>query len=311
MIEENIQRLTACSSDFDEFAAMIGNAHIEEHLLEQGVFQGQINQVASSHVLISQFTMNRKMLQVGASIPGYITFVIWNPTRLVHWRNQEMTRGMVGVLWNKEHHSITGSGLIGFPVSIEENFFMNCAKSKGYADLIDKLRSSEVLRVNDDKIQKVRDLIMFIVNNLAFDSQSIHHLLEYDLIDAIFDFLAEALPTATKKDRSSLRFTKAVDYIHDNLDNITSIREVTEVTKVPERTLRDLFSKKYGISPKNYLQRLRLNAVHKLMKAESATANITEISSEFNFWHMGQFSKDYKRLFGKLPSQTVAEATIS
>ncbi|MBR0682029.1 helix-turn-helix domain-containing protein [Roseomonas eburnea] len=28
----------------------------------------------------------------------------------------------------------------------------------------------------------------------------------------------------------------------------------------------------------------------------------------FSFWHLGRFSRDYRRLFGELPSATVARA---
>lgn len=53
---------------------------------------------------------------------------------------------------------------------------------------------------------------------------------------------------------------------------------------------------------------IRLNAVHKiLIKAASVDVKVTDIANQFNFWHMGQFAADYKRLFGKLPSETLRE----
>jgi len=47
-----------------------------------------------------------------------------------------------------------------------------------------------------------------------------------------------------------------------------------------------------------------LNEVRKKLKSNSDNLDIFQVASEFNFWHMGQFSRDYKNLFGELPSET-------
>jgi len=34
------------------------------------------------------------------------------------------------------------------------------------------------------------------------------------------------------------------------------------------------------------------------------------MANRHGFWHMGQFAKDYKNLFGELPSQTLSKNKI-
>ena len=109
----------------------------------------------------------------------------------------------------------------------------------------------------------------------------------------------------TEIDLTYPKFVGVIDYIHDNLHNISSVRQICENTQVPERTVQRLINKKYNISPKIYLNNLRLNEVRKGLKKNSNYSHVFEIASEYNFWHMGQFSRDYKRLFGELPSETI------
>jgi len=54
-----------------------------------------------------------------------------------------------------------------------------------------------------------------------------------------------------------------VDYMHQNITNLSFLHQVAEGTKIPERTIRRLIQDKYQVSPKKYLNLLRLNEVRK------------------------------------------------
>ena len=38
---------------------------------------------------------------------------------------------------------------------------------------------------------------------------------------------------------------------------------------------------------------------------KSSTYSVADAANEWGFWHMGQFAKDYRRMFGELPSETL------
>ena len=66
------------------------------------------------------------------------------------------------------------------------------------------------------------------------------------------------------------------------------------------------FKTDYGITPKKYLQNLRLNAIHKeLFLAYPKAVTIIDLAQKYNFFHMGHFSQEYKKIFGQTPSQTL------
>jgi AraC-like DNA-binding protein len=92
-----------------------------------------------------------------------------------------------------------------------------------------------------------------------------------------------------------LNLIKVTNYIHDNISEINSINELCLGEGVPERSLRRLITDNYQISPKAFLNKLRLNEVNKSLKLNHDSLTISEVANDYNFWDMGQFSHDYKK----------------
>lgn len=105
----------------------------------------------------------------------------------------------------------------------------------------------------------------------------------------------------------------ARDYIDDCLQvgNIPSIVEICAQLGVSERTLQYAFKRDMQLSPVTYLRILRLNKARAmLLSVTSANTTVTQIAMMWGFLHLGKFSQDYRRMFGELPSETLAR-TIS
>ena len=300
-----LNRLFYKSEDHDEFGAMLRVAYVEEKLLEPGSFEASANIVLSSNIIVGNFKINKKVFQIGTGAPGYITFPIWDPSVFFSYRKYDMNKGMIGVLWNNEHQSVSGAGFNGLPISIRESYFNEICQIKGYPDLLDKLRKCEVLHVPETQLAEIRQLVRFVTQNSGLNDQVVCHLLEDKIINLLIPCIASAFPEKENPDLTYPKFARVVDYIHENLSIITSVRQICENAQIPERTLRRLINKKYDISPKTYLNKLRLNEVRKKLKSNSGNSEIIQVASEFNFWHMGQFASDYKMLFGELPSETL------
>jgi AraC family ethanolamine operon transcriptional activator len=73
--------------------------------------------------------------------------------------------------------------------------------------------------------------------------------------------------------------------------------------------MRDAFYKTVGMNPLAYLKAEQLNRVYRTLRhADPAETLIKQIAYENGFRHIGQFSQDYKHLFGELPSETLQRA---
>jgi len=55
-----------------------------------------------------------------------------------------------------------------------------------------------------------------------------------------------------------------------------------------------------------YLNRRALHQVRRALKAANpSVATVTQVASEFGVWELGRFARDYRNLFGELPSETL------
>lgn len=78
---------------------------------------------------------------------------------------------------------------------------------------------------------------------------------------------------------------------------------------VSESKLNYCFQDVLGISPGRYLKAARLNSVRReLKRCRDPRIGVQDIAAHWGFWHLGQFSRDYKRQFGELPSETLRAA---
>ena len=113
---------------------------------------------------------------------------------------------------------------------------------------------------------------------------------------------SEAQQTNSALEKRTHALKTAVEYIKITPRKSSSFSKFCRETSINERTLQRAFLDQYGVSPKSYAQAYHLNNVYKtLVKGNPESTSISEVASNFGFWHMSQFAKDYRRHFGELP----------
>ena len=98
---------------------------------------------------------------------------------------------------------------------------------------------------------------------------------------------------------------QALALIAEASDAPLTVREVCRSVGVSERTLRYAFREQLGVTPKQYLQLVRLGGVRRDLQLAAPGVKIADVANRWGFWHMGQFAADYRRQFGELPSETL------
>ena len=124
------------------------------------------------------------------------------------------------------------------------------------------------------------------------------------VIDALFD---EGNADKVSSAKTQQFVTKALEIIHDSeLDSISAV-ELCAQSQCSQRTLEKGFSHRFGVTPKKYINVLRLARVHKGLRNFDVQDcdSIIELAGIHGFWHMGQFAADYRRIYGELPSDTL------
>jgi AraC-like DNA-binding protein len=75
---------------------------------------------------------------------------------------------------------------------------------------------------------------------------------------------------------------------------------------VTPRSLQLSFQAVHGMSPRQYLQRVRLDRARQTILAQGDAASVTKAAMDCGFMHLSRFSQVYWRTFGELPSETAA-----
>jgi AraC family ethanolamine operon transcriptional activator len=82
--------------------------------------------------------------------------------------------------------------------------------------------------------------------------------------------------------------------------------QLAEAAGASPRLLEYAYRDLYGMGAMQYLRLLRLNEVRRaLLRAGARELTITSVAFDWGFYHLGDFSAAYKRLFGESPSNTL------
>jgi AraC family ethanolamine operon transcriptional activator len=90
----------------------------------------------------------------------------------------------------------------------------------------------------------------------------------------------------------------------------TSLEALAGAAGVSERTLRTAFRAYFGVGPLRYLKLRQLHQVRRALRAANPEwTTVTEVAIRFGVWELGRFARDYRLLFGEVPSATLRRGT--
>jgi len=139
-----------------------------------------------------------------------------------------------------------------------------------------------------------------------FDNAHELHIMEQKIIMAIkYAFIGQTgdIGHLTEGEKTALEVRS---FLLNSLEESMTIQSITEQFDVSNKTLESSFKSLFGITPKRFMNLLKLNKAHEdLHLANTQTTNVSDIATKWGFSHFGRFSKDYQLLFGLLPSDTL------
>ncbi|MEM8856910.1 MAG: AraC family transcriptional regulator [Chloroflexota bacterium] len=97
------------------------------------------------------------------------------------------------------------------------------------------------------------------------------------------------------------RISKAVDYIHQNLDKAISVEQLADMVHMGQTTFYENFKSIMHLTPLQYAKSVKLYEAQKLIKEGK---NASEAGFLVGYKSPAQFSREYKRHFGFAPSAT-------
>jgi AraC-like DNA-binding protein len=138
--------------------------------------------------------------------------------------------------------------------------------------------------------------------------QSAAHVELVELLLAILGAAHDFEPSRSDRTRQAQTSIVKIaeDFALSQTEDHLYVSDLCRVARVSERTLEYAFKDVMGLTPVNYLVRLRLHRVRRaLLAATQGSTTVSTKALDWGFWHFGEFSRAYKECFGELPSDTL------
>ena len=300
-------------TDLDELAVFLP----EEVRLTQLTYQPFYCSSRALAFETIQFNFNHvncRLHAVGDKYSGFLTF-----TCLLNGRGQPIISNDFPItqdyVWGFDPHREAD---LVFPgdsthcaIHIRQDVFEACAQAMDRPDLDAKFLGANYAYLPETL--PALQAYLRQLHNLLSQQSSLLQMLDFQQV-ILQDFLPLLIATLPMQPRKapmrSLRRSQLVrqvsDYMQSHIDQVLTLTDLCEALGTSSRALCYGFQEIFSMSPMSYLKLLRLQGVHRALKAaELESQTVTEIAAQFGFYHLGYFARDYKQVFGELPSETL------
>ena len=302
-------------NDFATFNEALKDWYLDLHQLDGGTFYSRVRQVIMPEIQVGHTKLDSYIDQKGDSPADLWSFVILGKESSMFNFNHQMTQSTSTMVIYSPGHAINAVSTPGFEIyvfSIQSAHLSKIAASLGLTEIEEKLSKIDRVELDVDQADSLREQLQNILTSVSRmeDKESTGQEREIFLKllpTQFFKVLHEHMDCAPVREFKSqhLCYMQARAYMHTNLHQPIGIDEIAKKFDITERTLRNHFQGELGISPKQYLNTIRLQRVRKELVKQKKRVNIEAVARNFGFNHMGQFSKRYKDFFGELPSETL------
>jgi AraC family transcriptional regulator, ethanolamine operon transcriptional activator len=110
--------------------------------------------------------------------------------------------------------------------------------------------------------------------------------------------------------RTRQRIVRAAeDYLRANAARPVYTEDLCTAIGTSATRLHQAFDTTFGISPHRYLKLRKMSMVRAALLSRCGPwRSVKAAALSHGFWHLGQFARDYRTLFGEAPSHTLASA---
>ena len=280
--------------------------------LKRGQLKVDMQMFSTPHIQFSKMHYSNALLIKGSQPPGTVILSLIRTNKPVYSQNQTVEPYELVVVREGEEVDYIASG---------ENEVLSLAIEKGFFERnfllylgIDfkEIEGQKRLLLKKESVDHFIDAMQkwisyFQTHDPMKISLEHYYTIEQTILEQLFSLIILQEGSA-KRERFDL--AKVREIIHENVDNIYTIGDLLNQTNVSARTLQHHFRKKFNLTPKQYLQSLRLNAVRRELTITTPQRDaVSEAALKYGFFNASHFAAEYKKMFGETPSQTLHRHT--
>lgn len=298
------------TDDVDVLAASQPEWGLRYDQLSNGTFHGLVRQAQLPGLRLVLEQTNQAMRQRGYLGRGNYGFAMaLDPQQEVFFNGQRLNHHAIMLGRGEDLDLCTPAqfGMIGIVVNADLlNTLWERMYQKPMAAWLEQQMAAPATPV---MAQAVRGLHMATLDAVC-TPQMLGSAALLQLRDALLIDWIEAIPpdVGTMELKSVAARKRVVDRACEIMLSHTreplTILQLCSQVGASRRKLNYCFNDVLGTNPVKYLRAVRLNGVRRDLKADTYL-NVNDAAARWGFWHMSQFSLDYKRQFGELPSATL------
>jgi len=266
--------------------------------------------VAGNHVALLRMNLNRSYHQCAYPPRGTITFGVPEKGAEDWFGASYPDQSILPFNLASGVDMVSRGGFLAYTISFAEDFLWYVAETfqLPVADVL-YAPSSGAFIPDSEAVQNLRFLIRshFRNDKTPLDSEQ-ETALAIELLRAGAGEVAivkSCTPVVRRK-----AVARALEYIDQCQGEVVAVGQLCAATGISWRTLTRAFHERFGLGPKAYLNRLRLSSVRTQLSTGDGEVVIADIANSQDFWHMGQFARDYRLVYGELPSETLRRSQL-
>ncbi|MDJ0510142.1 MAG: helix-turn-helix domain-containing protein [Crocosphaera sp.] len=304
---------------FKEFFVYRGHEIIQ---LSPGSLQAEFLSIQVGDLYFVCNQANQRIQTRGQPAKGYISFaVLWseNEKEYYSFRHPIEPQRTIFGFNNREADSVFPQGIIMTQIIMPVQTFDTYADQLQRYDIDHNFRSRNCVNLLPTGIIEIKDylkqLFWLAVHKPNWLQQP--HI-EKLVADDLLPLLISHIPinwnskASLKPYRRGKLIAKAEKEMLAQLETPLTLKQLAENLESSSSALSYGFQDLFGLSPMRYLKVRRLHAVRQHLKAnEPESCTIAILASQFGFCNSGHFAKDYKAMFGELPSETLRKTAKS
>ncbi len=303
-------------TDVDGFKEFFGYRRLEIIQLTPGSLQAEFFSIQVGDIFFLCNQANQGTRALGDGFKGYLSFsIVWseNEKECYTFRHLIKPQRTLFAFNNRETNLIFPQGGMFTQVSMPVKTFHTYADKLQRHDLDDNFLSKNHVNLLPTGMKEIKDYLKQLFWLAVHEPNWLQkpHI-EKLVADDFVPLLISQIPiqrnskSLLKPYRRAKLIAQAEKKMLAHLQTPLTLKQLAENLDSSSSALSYGFQDLFGMSPMRYLKVRRLNAVRQHLKAsDPESCKIATLASQFGFYHQSHFTKDYKAMFGELPSETL------
>jgi AraC family ethanolamine operon transcriptional activator len=302
---------TIHADDIEELNYVVWPWELVMRQMSVGPLEANLEFLQLDGILINRERWSNRVVATGATPAGFIALAGTFTDRSFRWCGQEVNQSRVACgIDSTEIEFVTPESADHWVVLIPEDMVV---------DYLGEEAATEALRQRNIVVSEPRIARQFLAQvgraRSALRGPGRLHAradlaaaTQLDLLDSVSTLLiGGAVHTDSSSERRRYQACREAISLIDELANPIEVPELAAAVGVSRRVLERGFQESISVSPHQYLKRCRMNRLHrKLRSARSPAETVSQLAQGLGFSEQGRMAAEYKRMFGELPSTTLA-----